>query len=378
MKARRTLSAVGLTGTAALLAAAGGASWYYASRITEPPGARPPVPLARDRVTLRAGDHRELTLEGDDADRPGWWGLVWDGGYARVGPGVTDPAGTRRPVEVLVGEPSPGTTAVFDAYAAPEDPRLLGLRVLDVVVDGPLGPLPAWSFPADGATWAIFVHGRSGTRREALRSLPVAIAAGLPSLAISYRNDPEGPPSPDGRSHLGTTEWEDVAAAVRYALERGARDVVLVGFSMGGACVAELVLRCPELAPAVRAVVLEAPVLDWGPVLRRAAVERGLPPAVLPLLLPPTMALAGARTRIDWRGIRQLGDPDAYAIPTLLIHGEADPTVPVALADAFAETRADVVSYLRIPDAGHVEAWNTDREGYESALRDFFYTVGAA
>jgi uncharacterized protein len=388
MDSRRALSVAGLTGSAALLAAAGGATWFYASRVTEPPHRRPVEPIDSDHVVVLGLADDDLVLSGSDAARPGWWGVRWDGGYARVGPpvstrladatGAADDVRVRRPIEFLRGEVTVGAEALFDPWSVPaDDPGALGVPVEEVSIDGPIGPLPAWRFtPGTGAapardtsdTWAVLVHGRSGSRVETLRIAGPCLAAGLPSLAISYRNDPDAPASPDGRSHLGATEWMDVEAAVGWALANGAEDVVLVGLSMGGACVAEL-LRRSRLAPRVRAVVLEAPVLDWGPVLRRAAAERGLPTAVLPLLLPPTMALAGARTRIDFRS---LGSFDGIEdVPVLLVHGDADTTVPIELADALAVTASEVVTYLRVADAGHLRAWNLAREEVESAITGF-------
>jgi uncharacterized protein len=383
MSTRRALSTVGLGSTAALLAVAGGASWYYAGRITEPPGLRQLAPTAVDRVEIVAVDAASITLRGPEAARHGWWGVATEDAYARVGPPhETDESAQRavRPVELRAGELPVGGAGILDAYAAPSDPRLLpevGTDVREIVLDGPVGALPTWWFPAPGPTWAIVVHGRSGVRQEAFRLVPLLSRLGIPSLAISYRNDPEGPPSPDGRSHLGATEWEDVEAAVAWARRQGARDVVLIGMSMGGACAAELIRRS-TLAGHVRALVLDAPVLDWGPVIRSAAVARGLPSAVLPLLLPPTMALAERRSQVDWDGLRHLHDPEGYDRPTLLIHGDADPTVPVELADAFADTRSDVVTYLRVPGAGHVRSWNHDRARYEAAVTAFLREQGAA
>jgi uncharacterized protein len=375
MDGRRALSVAGLAGSAAVLAAAGGATWFYASRVIEPPHRRPVEPLDSDRVVLVEATAGGLVIRGADAGRPGWWGVRWDEGYARVGP----PAerrddGVLRPVEFLRGVLRPGAAALLDPWAVPaDDPGVLGASVREVVVDGPIGPLPSWHLrpvtAEPGArTWAVLVHGRSGSRVETLRLAGPCLAAGMPTLAISYRNDPDGPASPDGRSHLGASEWLDVEAAARWALANGAEDLVLVGMSMGGACVAEL-LRRSELAVRVRAVVLEAPVLDWGPVLRRAAADRGLPPAVLPLLLPPTMAIAGARGGIDFRS---LGSFDGIEpVPVLLIHGDADATVPVELADALALTAPEVITYLRVAGAGHLRAWNLARERFEAAVARF-------
>lgn len=386
MDTRWTLSVMGLTGTAAALAAAGGVTWYYASRVIEPPHAQPfragePRSDADDAVTVLDVSGPEAHLTGPAAARPGWWGVAWDGGYARVGPvqgGGHDVVS--RPVEFLHGDPvsDQPTPALLDKWAAPADPAALGLPVDDVVLDGPVGPLPCWWFHTQGdergRTWAVLVHGRRGSRVETLRHTGSVRAAGLPALVVSYRNDPDAPPSPDGRSHLGATEWQDIEAAVQWAIDHGARDVVLVGQSMGGACAAEL-LRHSPLREHVRALVLEAPVLRWGPVLRRAAVTRGLPPAVIPLLMPPTMALAAARARIDWGSLGSFDDLGDR--PLLLIHGDADATVPVELADALAASAPAQVTYLRVAGAGHLLAWNVARRQVESATASFLARCGA-
>lgn len=395
---RRVASVAGRGAAAALVALAGSATWYYAERITEAPHRRP-RPLAPDEdvevvdlVTSPADGHR-IVLRGPAAARPGWWWLDLSEGSLRVGPPEHTSADDGpvaaehleavRPVELVSGTVQPGDRGRLDADAAPEDPARLGLAVEEVTVQGPLGGMPAWWFPADPApaeatTACVIAHGRSGSRREGLRWVPTLVAAGVPTLVVSYRNDPDAPPSPDGRCHLGATEWEDVAAGLRFALDHQGtttvEDAVLFGISMGGACIAELLARS-DLAPRVRALVLDAPVRHWGPVLRAAAAERGVPSAVVPMLLPPTMALAGARGRIDWRGLDHLDDPARFDLPTLLFHGDADLTVPAALSDAFAQRRRDVVTYVRVPGAGHVQSWNTDRDRCEAALHDFLASV---
>ena len=380
MATRHTIVAAGLGTTAALLAAAGGVTWYYAGRITEPPSARPPTHRDDDRVETVTATAEYLTLRGPGAARPGWWGVCWADGYARVGPPASIAETVVRPIEFSTGEVVPGSLGELDAAAAPRDPAALpklGAHAAEVVIDGPLGDLPCWWWPGDSTTWAILLHGRTGARHETFRLVPTMVAAGVPTVAASYRNDPDAPPSPDGRSHLGATEWEDVAAVVEWALGQGAEDVLLVGMSMGGACIGELLARSP-LADHVRAVVLDAPVLDWGPVIRRAAVERGLPAPVLPLLLPPTMALAGHRSRVDWDGLAHLHEARDFDLPTLLYHGSEDTTVPVELADAFAAGRGDIVTYVRVEGADHLCSWNHARRLYEDALTGFLMTTGAA
>ncbi len=372
MDRRRALSAAGLSGAAALVAAAGGASWYYARRLVEPAAdVKPEPPPAEDHVMIAGVAEGTIELDGPGAERRGTWGLTWPDGYARVGP-VTNAHDGRieRPLTSFIGTAMAGETAVLDAHAYPPDPDVLGLPWRDTTYQSPVGTLPAWEFLGDRDTWAIFVHGRSAQRHEAFRAIPTFAERGFPCLAISYRNDAGAPRSPDGRCHLGWTEWEDVEGAVIYALSQGARDVVLVGYSMGGACVVNF-LRVSAHAERVRAVVLEAPVLDWGPTIRRAALQRGLPPAVLPMLVPTSMAVARMQAGIDWRSMRHIDEPKSLKQPTLLIHGDADPLVPVELADAFAAARPDIITYLRVPGAAHVRAWNADRTAYESTLAMF-------
>ncbi len=373
----RILGILGIGGGAAAAAGLGSASWYYASRITEPPAQLPALaPEAVDRVTVEDVTDTHITLRGRDAGRAGTWGVTLLRGYARIGPPVEVTQEDERhqvavrPILLRHATLDVGAPGVLDGYATPADPSALGLPWSSVEYDSPLGPMPAWRFDVgDGRTWAVFVHGRAARRQEAFRILPTFAAAGITSLAIAYRDDAEGPASPDGHSHLGATEWEDVAAAVTYALEHGAERVVLVGFSMGGACVSTF-LRQSVLASTVCALVLEAPVLDWGPVIRQAAVSRGLPPALLPVLLPTSMRMARMRAGIDFRTLRQLDDTEIFGVPTFLAHGVADDVVPIQLSDALVD-QVPGIDYLRVPQAGHVRCWNLDPAAYEERLAAF-------
>ena len=84
-------------------------------------------------------------------------------------------------------------------------------------------------------TWAIVVHGNSLSAADGLRMVPILTGAGYPTLVATYRNDPGAPEDPSGKLRYGLTEWEDLEAMVRYALDEGSDGVVLDGYSMGGA-----------------------------------------------------------------------------------------------------------------------------------------------
>src|SRR5699024_8087936 len=106
-----------------------------------------------------------------------------------------------------------------------------------------------------------------------------AEAAGLTSLLISYRNDGDAPAAADRRYGLGLTEWQDVEAAIVFALARGARQVILMGWSMGGAIALQTADRSAH-SDVISGLVLDAPVINWVDVLAHHAELNRIPAAV--------------------------------------------------------------------------------------------------
>jgi hypothetical protein len=364
-------------GLGASAAGAAGIGWFYSSVLLDT-SLRPVYP---ERV--RAADARTVTLTSTRLTaQPGTWGLRWaipgtgTEALAVIGPVVAERR--REVVRPLLAGPVPeaGTAAVLDTGPYDPDPGARNLLFDDVDVPGPLGPCPAWFVPAaDGAgdTWVIMVHGRGGSRREALRMLPVLHRRGFPQLVVTYRNDIGAPASPDGLYHLGDTEWEDVAAAVRYATDRGARRVVLFGWSMGGAITGAFLDRAPEAA-AVAAVVWDAPLVDWRATLRQQARNRRLPPGLSPL----AGAVTSRRIGIDFDRFDLRRRPPATRPPTLLIHSSADTAVPVAASRALAAAAPELgwpMRYLEVPDVEHTASWNADPAAYERAVTAFLAEV---
>ena len=246
-----------------------------------------------------------------------------------------------------------------------------------IELEGPLGLLPAWgAVPADsdaasitdapGSDWAILVHGRTGTREEALRALQIASKAGYAALAVSYRNDRETAQDPSGYYQFGITEWEDIEPAVRFAVDHGARNLVLIGFSMGGGIVVNFMYRS-ELAEHVDALALDAPMLDFSRTVDLGAQERSVPGVVTGL----AKWLAARRFGVNWREMDYLSRVDQLDVPVLLIHGDDDGVVPVNTSREFARKRPDIVQYEEFPDAGHVASWNRDPARYDRVLSQF-------
>ena len=370
-----------------LLVFAGG-SWLYSGEIRDGAlASRPPTPLALQTEVLAVGD-RSITLARDpgsprELTTRGTFGLRWEAGYGRLGAILaTAPDRVERAFTRVEGAaPRAGERSAVDGYAWPADPSVAAGRLArEVSYPSPLGPAPAWLVEGRRDTWVLLVHGYNAARAETLRTLAVAAREGYPALAVGYRNDPGAPRTPDGLRRWGATEWRDLEAATRYALDRGAASVVLAGFSMGGAVVASFLLSSP-LAARVRGVVLDSPALDLGEVTDHGSDDRELPVVGSPLPAALTVAakgIAGVRYDLDWGQLDYVDRAGRLTTPMLVFHQTGDPTVPVATSEALAAARADLVTFERFAGDGHVQSWNTDRARYERALRAFLSRVAPA
>lgn len=380
---RRAL--IALLVLAAVFYAGGG--WYFSNMINE---------QALDGPSMRAsfpGDYDlrvvSLTADGIELSAPsaavpqalrskGVWGLRWSGGFARVGDRVVigdSPDGTihveRKDFELMSGSPpTPGQPVALDvrAYSSQlETP----LDIQNVSVQGPLGDYPAWFIPGNRSAWAIVVHGNSMTRLDGMRAVPIFNDAGFSVLVPTYRNDPGAPADPSGRLQYGVTEWEDLEAAVQFALDRGATDVILDGYSMGGGIVMAFIENS-DLANKVTVVVLDAPMLDFGQTVNDNASRETLPVVGLPLPMSLTAVakqMAAWRFGVDWQALDYLGvDP---GVPTLIFHGTRDLTVPISTSEEFARRYPDEVTLVRCPDAGHIACWNLDPGAYADRVGSF-------
>ena len=378
-RARWTLAGIAAGGGLAALVGAGSSALaaYFARRIITPS-----VRYADQEVlaVVRSDDGLQIIMAAtEDSTSHGTFSLFFDGGagHARIGRIVSySPA--ERTVQREVEEVYSGDLARAHrgwwSGAVYASPASLGLEAEDVEIEVDGGRAPAWLVRAEqGGTaarvWAIMVHGRGATRLECLRALPVARSLGMDSLLISYRNDGLAPAAPDGRYGLGSTEWRDVEAAIAFALEQGAEEVVLFGWSMGGA----ICLQTADLSRyrhLIRALVLDAPVIDWVNVLAHHARLNRIPYAVGrygQLMLGHSLGrrLTGLAAPVDLRAM----DWDARAVelrtPTLLIHSVDDDYVPYGPSASLAERNPEMVTFEPFRAARHTKEWNVDPERWE-------------
>ncbi|PWI08632.1 hypothetical protein DIZ27_20800 [Streptomyces sp. NWU339] len=335
-----------------------------------PPGR--PLPT-EPRLTVHATAAGQVSLTRDLAAlRPGRYGLTGDDSHAIVGPvleGLSDSADTvvRRLERVVRGSLKPGDRAWLTPNLYVGDPgTALGLDHTDVDVPGELGPLPAWFLPGARDTWVLAVHGLGATREHPMNVMEFLHRRYFPVLAPSYRGDPGAPRSLDGLNHFGETEWRDLDAAIRHALDAGARQVVLLGWSTGATMALRAAARS-TLRDRIAGLVLDSPVLSWESTLRALAAARHTPGALLPL------AVRAAQGRTGRRGDRRPGTAGAERVdvPTLIIHGPGDVVAPWGLSRRLAAAQPNMITLLTVEDAPHGAMWNADPDAYEEALRRF-------
>ncbi len=369
-------AAIGLL-TVGIGAAVGLISGIAARTIITPPSRK-----AETTQVLRVDIDEGLVTFTRTADsavggRYGFW-FTEATGYALVGTIVaeTERTVTRELLDVYLGELTQGVWGRFGAwfYLNPSD---AGEDYSEVQIATDLGPAPAWQIVAPGQTgkWVIMVHGRAVVRAECVRAIGVFRAAGYNSLLISYRNDGEAPQSPDGLYALGDTEWKDVDSAIEYAQNRGARSIVLMGWSMGGATALQTVTRSAH-SRLIVGVALDSPVVDWKRALDFQGKEKGLirpVRAIVFALLGSAWArpITGQREPINLGRLDFVRRARELSVPILILHSDDDKYIPSTASRLLARERPDIVTLEVFTTAAHTRLWNYDEQRWNSAVNSW-------
>jgi pimeloyl-ACP methyl ester carboxylesterase len=213
------------------------------------------------------------------------------------------------------------------------------------------------------------------------------------------------------RGHPGYTGGDLVADAARVLDAYGLPAAHVVGVSAGGAFAQLLALDVPErvtslvlisTSPAVPdGRELPSPTAEFGRFVATAGVDWSDTDAVIDYLVDYSRLLAGGRRPFDEAAVRDLVRRDAarardfaavqnhdaipddgvrrgplssIAVPTLVIHGSADPMFPIGHGEALAE-QLPGARLLTLDRAGH----GLDRADWETVARAIHeHTSGAA
>ena len=354
--------------------------------------------LARRVVTpaARVADTRILSLDTaaqtitltrtEDTSLPGRYGLFTSGSasYLKLGTVLSESetAVTRKLLTHIDVDAELDADAAFSGWYF-DRPEQLQLPFTNEVIGTSLGPCPAWLFPAadDNGRWVIQIHGRGSSRSEALRAVPLFHDLGYTSLAVSYRNDGEAPRSRQGTYTLGATEWRDVDAAVGFAIRRGAREIVLMGWSMGGQIALQLDLNSAHREKIV-GLILESPAVDWSDVLHYQARLLHVPKPVISFALGALSSewggpVRGSGERIPLERLDIVSRADELRHPILVLHSDEDGFVPSGGSHALALARPDLVTLEVFHTARHTKLWNYDQERWTRAITEWVEALDA-
>lgn len=225
--------------------------------------------------------------------------------------------------------------------------------------------LRGWWLPRDGSNRVVVgCTGHRGAKHELLGIGAALWRAQNNVLLFDFRGCCDSDMAAGSLAHL---EVADARAAVYFALERkpNAR-IGMIGYSMGAA-VAILVTAA---TPSVAAVVSDSSFASATDVVAHAYRRRGLP--VQPFLVF-TDAVNRWRYQYPLSAVRPVDMVRQIAPrPLLLIHGSADPLVPVEQARQLYDAAGDPKELWIVKDGRHCGAYFADREGYISRVTQFF------
>ena len=226
-------------------------------------------------------------------------------------------------------------------------PQRYGLPAQDVwfyAVDGE--ELHGWWIPHRRARGTVlYCHGNSGSIGEQIQVLVELRRLRVNLFAFDYRGYGRsgGSPSEEGVLRDARAAYDHLVGA----LGRPAREILLLGHSLGGAIAIDCALERP-----VAGLIVQSSFLDT----RRMARE----------LYPQVPMHWIARRR--FRSIDKVGE---LGMPKLFVHGSEDGTVPVAHGTSLFEAAAEPKELFVVPRAGHNDVHRLGGARYFRKLSKF-------
>ena len=220
---------------------------------------------------------------------------------------------------------------------------------------------------APGAPIELMFHGyRGNAERDLCGGVQRCFALKRSALLVDQRASGHS----EGKViTFGIKEHKDCLNWVDFMVDRFGPDVkiILTGISMGASTV--LMAAGTPLPPQVKGVLADCGFTSAKAIMCKVIRQINLPPR---LLYP--FARLGAKLfgRFDLEATSPLEAVKKAAVPIIFFHGDDDAFVPCYMSQENFEACASRKQLIRIPGAGHGLAFPVDKEGYLSALAEFF------
>jgi len=242
----------------------------------------------------------------------------------------------------------------------------------------------------DASDWApdaheaiLLLHGYSGSIAPDLVEYGPFLRRTAGVFGIDFRGHGD---SDAGPSTFGMLEVEDIAGALAWLGERGITRLALLGTSMGGmAAIAGVAIlgdgrfAAPDSDPSQPRAAIDPP----RPVIVAVVADSTAPEAELPVAsrLPTPFGRFLAARLFDAAARRLGADPRdtepgrviglVEPVPLLLIHGDADTTVPLEDGRRLAALAGPSAEHWIVPGAEHSRGHATAGQDYERRVMDF-------
>ncbi len=267
------------------------------------------------------------------------------------------------PVGLMYARLYPGRVALDD------DPGRHGLRYDPVSFTSPLDgtSLSGWYLPSSHPSGraVVIAPGIDDNRLAGgitLKLAPSLLAAGYDILAFDLRGEGE---SGDGPITFGAREQSDIIGAVEEARMRGAQHVAVLGFSLGAASA----IVAAAHSPTIDAVIADSAFADLTETLTRELEDEDHVP---PPLAAYGLALYRLMSGTDPAEVAPEKDiADIAPRQVLLIHGDADQTVPLGDSQRLLAAAGPIAERWVVPGGRHAECYHADPSGYTARLLAF-------
>ena len=223
-------------------------------------------------------------------------------------------------------------------------PEAAGLDWRDVAFAAADGTaLHGWYLPGpENRPTVLFFHGNAGNIADRLDILAFLHRLGLAVFIFDYRGYGRSSGQPD---ETGT--YSDARGALAWLKRQGTgpQQMIYLGRSLGAAVALQLALEQPPAA-----LVLESPFTSVAAMGHRH--------------YPVLSRLLGWLLNARYDNQSKIG---ALRCPLLIVHGEADRTVPAAMGEALYRQAPEPKRLLLLPGLGHNDAFYAGHPEYRRA-----------